>query len=198
MSSMVGSSDTQNNSNRVGSVLYYSITAAVVIGLAAIVILAKWWYNRKHKREMQARIDLERQAMTRRGEAPDLPTYLDQSGTTRVPMPTLSYPEMAYRGNGQEWEHVAPDGTSHPGAQHDLNLPSYENEPPKYEYNNNLSPSENLALSRSSTRRSLERSTMQHVGSRPSLLSRPSAPRTASADMVTVPLDNIPRADQRP
>lgn len=80
---MVGSSDTQNNSNRVGSVLYYcgfiprhveassdlsvflAITAAVVIGLAAIVILAKWWYNRKHKREMQARIDLERQAMVR-------------------------------------------------------------------------------------------------------------------------------------
>lgn len=43
---------------------------------------------------------------------------------------------MAYRGAGQEWAHIsAIDGTSHPGAQHDLALPTYDTpiEPPKYD-----------------------------------------------------------------
>ena len=65
---------------------------------------------------------------TRRGEAPGLPTY-NEPGTT-VPMPTLPYPEAAYR----------PD-EAHPDSQQDPSLPGYEhNGPPKYDYGANQPP----------------------------------------------------------
>lgn len=83
------------------------------------VTFGRIYAKRKQHRQLQQRIDLERQEQTRRGEAAGLPTYIDHGRTVAVPMPNLPYPEAAYR----------------PEAIHgDPSLPGYENAPPKYEY----------------------------------------------------------------
>ncbi|CAD6579255.1 MAG: hypothetical protein CYPHOPRED_000835 [Cyphobasidiales sp. Tagirdzhanova-0007] len=127
------------NPSKWGAGVYYGVTAVVVLILAVSVIVGRVFYGRKMKRAAQRRIDVERATQTshagpnddlqtRRGEAPGLPTY-NEPGTT-VPMPTLPYPEAAYR----------PD-EAHPDSQQDPSLPGYEhNGPPKYDYGANQPP----------------------------------------------------------
>ena len=113
--------------------------AGIIFVIVIAVTFGRIYAKRKQHRALQQRIDLERQeqvrtrhtswcflyadvyslAQTRRGEAAGLPTYIDHGATQAIPMPTLPYPEAAYR----------PEG-----IRGDPNLPTYEPEPPKYEY----------------------------------------------------------------
>lgn len=147
------------------------------------VTFGRIYAKRKQRRAIQQRNDLERQEQTRRGEAAGLPTYIDHGQTQAIPMPTLPYPERAYR----------PEA-----IQGDPNLPGYDPAPPKYDYGHienasappatatvNAQGAENLQPEMQEAPR---QPGQMHVIGSPSPAVSPAAADRRENDMETVPL----------